>query len=203
MKRKRRINGKWRSFTSGSIGSFYDPNDATKALIESSYVRFLELLSAHLEGHAFLMGARPGASDFAVFGQLTQLTQFDPTPMALALEHAPRVFAWVEHAEDLSGAACTEDDWVKRDSIPDTLVALLAEMGRTYVPVMLANEKALDEGHDEVRTVVDGTTWVQNPFPYQRKCLAWVRDEYGKLSSSDRAVVDGLLGGTGCKTLVE
>jgi glutathione S-transferase len=167
-------------------------NDATKALIESSYVRFLELLSAHLQRSAFLMGARPGASDFAVFGQLTQLTQFDPTPMALALEHAPRVFAWVEHAEDLSGAACTEDDWVKRDSIPDTLLALLAEMGRTYVPVMLANERALDEGHDEVRTEVDGTTWVQNPFPYQRKCLAWVRDEYSNLSSSDRAAVDAV-----------
>jgi hypothetical protein len=76
-------------------------------------------------------------------------------------------------------------------------------MGRSYVPVMLANEKALDEGHDEVRTEVDGTTWVQNPFPCQRECLAWVRDEYSKLSTADRAVVDGLLEGTGCKTLVE
>lgn len=178
-------------------------NEATKTLIESSYLRFLKLLSAHLEGHAFLMGARPGASDFAVFGQLTQLTQFDPTPMALALEHAPRVFAWVEHAEDLSGAACTEEDWVKRDSIPETLLALLAEMGRTYVPVMLANETALDEGRAEVLTEVDGTTWVQDPFPYQRKSLAWVRDEYSKLSSSDRAAVDGLLEGTGCEALVD
>jgi hypothetical protein len=68
---------------------------------------------------------------------------------------------------------------------------------------MLANEKALNEAQDKVQTEVDGTTWVQDPFPYQRKCLAWVRDEYGKLSSSDRAVVDGLLEGTGCKALVE
>jgi len=178
-------------------------NEATSKLIESSYVRFLKLLSAHLEGHAFLMGARPGASDFAVLGQLTQLTQFDPTPMALALEHGPRVFAWVEHAEDLSGAACAEDDWVGRDSIPETLLALLAEMGRTYVPVMLANEKALNEARDEVQTEVDGTTWVQDPFPYQRKCLGWARDEYRKLSSSDRSVVDGLLEGTGCEALVD
>ena len=194
-----------RMFTKRQTGRLHvvGSNETTKALIESSYLRFLKLLRAHLEGHPFLMGARPGASDFAVFGQLTQLTQFDPTPMALALEHAPRVFAWVEHAEDLSGAACTEDDWVKRDSIPDTLLALLTEMGRTYVPVMLANEKALDEGHDEVRTEVDGTTWVQHPFPYQRKCVAWVRDEYIKLSTADRRLVDRLLEGTGCKTLVE
>ena len=178
-------------------------NEATKEVIESSYVRFLKLFSAHLEGSAFLMGGRPGASDFAVFGQLTQLTQFDPTPMALALEHGPRVFAWVEHAEDLSGAACVENDWVRRDSIPETLLALLEEMGRVYVPVMLANEHALNEGHDKVQSVVDGTTWVQDPFPYQRKCLAWARDEYRKLSSSDRTAVDGLLDGTGCEALIE
>ncbi|MDH3655408.1 MAG: glutathione S-transferase family protein [Myxococcales bacterium] len=178
-------------------------NETTRKVIESSYVRFLKLFSAHLEGNAFLMGARPGASDFAVFGQLTQLTQFDPTPMALTLAHAPRVFAWVEHAEDLCGAACTEDDWVERDAIPETLLALLAEMGRTYVPVMLANEKAINAGHVEVRTEVDGTTWVQDPFPYQGKCLAWVRDEHRKLSISDRTAVDGLLQGTGCEALVQ
>ena len=191
-----------RMFTKRQTGRLHvvGSNETTRELIESSYLRFLTLLSAHLEGSAFLMGARPGASDFAIFGQLTQLTQFDPTPMALTLAHAPRVFAWVEHAEDLSGAACTEDDWVQRDAIPETL---LAEMGRTYVPVMLANEKALNEAQDKVQTEVDGTTWVQDPFPYQRKCLGWVRDEYRKLSSSDRTAVDGLLEGTGCEALVE
>ena len=42
----------------------------------------------HLRQHRFLMGARPGASDFAVYGQLTQLAHFDPTPMALAVSLA-------------------------------------------------------------------------------------------------------------------
>ena len=178
-------------------------NETTRKVIESSYVRFLKLFSAHLEGSPFLMGARPGASDFATFGQLTQLTQFDPTPMALTIEHGPRVFAWVEHVEDLCGAACTEEDWVERDSIPQSLLAILREMGRVYVPVMLANEEAINAGHVKVRTEVDGTTWVQDPFPYQAKCLAWVRDEYRKLSNSDRAAVDGLLQGTGCEALVQ
>ena len=36
------------------------------------------------------MGDRPGAADFALFGQLTQLAQFDPTAVA-DLENAPRV----------------------------------------------------------------------------------------------------------------
>jgi glutathione S-transferase len=192
-------------FTKRQTGRLYvvGSNEATAEVIESSYVRFLKLFSAHLEGSAFLMGARPGASDFAAFGQLTQLTHFDPTPMTLALQHGPRVFAWVEHVEDLCGAACTEDDWVKRDSIPQTLLALLKEMGHVYVPVMLANEEALNAGNDKVQTEVDGTTWVQDPFPYQGKCLAWVRDEYRKLSIPDRTAVDRLLEGTGCEALVQ
>ena len=52
---------------------------------------------------AFVMGERPGGSDFGAYGQLTQLTHFDP----------------------------------------DTIRALLAEVGCVYVPVLLANAKAL------------------------------------------------------------
>jgi hypothetical protein len=50
------------------------------------------------------MGSRPGSSDFAVYGQLTQLAQFDPTPMAQAVRYAPRVCAQVDRA--LAGTGC-------------------------------------------------------------------------------------------------
>jgi len=89
------------------------------------------------------MGERPGGSDFGAYGQLTQLTHFDPTPTDETLKHAPRVFAWVDLMEDLSGLPPTEADWMRRDSIPDTIRALLAEVGCVYVPVLLANAKAL------------------------------------------------------------
>jgi len=78
-------------------------NATTAPVIEAGYRRVLEALEDHLRQHRFLMGNRPGASDFAVYGQLTQLTQFDPTPMALAADVAPRVCAWVMLLEDLSG----------------------------------------------------------------------------------------------------
>lgn len=41
-------------------------------------------LDARLEVSRFVMGARPGASDFGLYGQLTQLAGSDPTPSALA-----------------------------------------------------------------------------------------------------------------------
>jgi hypothetical protein len=42
---------------------------------------------------------------------------------------------------------------------------------------------------------------VQKPFPYQAKCLAWLREGYAALASGDRAAVDAVLSGTGCETL--
>ncbi|MDE0176988.1 MAG: glutathione S-transferase, partial [Gammaproteobacteria bacterium] len=103
--------------------------------------------------------------------------------------------------EDLSGLEPAEADWVGRDEVPKTLRALLVEVGRTYVPVMLANARAIDSGSVRVEAVVDGEPWVQRPFPYQAKCLQWVRQEYARLDGTDRAFVDGILGGTGCESL--
>lgn len=37
----------------------------------------------------------------------------------------------------------------------------------------------------------------QKPFPYQRKCLGWLRESYAKLSPADRKIVDATLAGTG------
>jgi len=93
-------------------------NATTAPIIEASYVRFLDLMTCHLERHAFLMGGRPGASDFAIYGQLTQLTHFDPTPMDLSLKRAPRVYAWVDVVDDLSGLQPTEADWLAARRCP-------------------------------------------------------------------------------------
>jgi glutathione S-transferase len=176
-------------------------NAATAPVIEAGYQRVLQALEEHLRHHAFLMGARPGASDFALYGQLTQLAQFDPTPMALAVEHAPRVCAWVALLEDLSGIEPADDDWLNASALPASLRTLLAEAGRLYAPVMLANAHALAAGQAEVHAVVDGQPWVQQAFPYQGKCLAWLQRDYDALSAEARARVDRALAGTGCEAL--
>jgi len=176
-------------------------NPTTGPVIEASYERFLDVLKARLADSAFLFGARPSSADFAAFGQLTQLTHFDPTPMAVTLEHAPRVWAWVELVEDLSGLEPEETDWVAPGAIPDSLRALFAEAGRCYAPVMLANARALLDGADTVETEVDGKPWVQQPFPYQGKCLQGLRRDYAALDAGARAVVDDVLAGTGCEAL--
>lgn len=178
-------------------------NPVTAPIIEASYVRFLDLFEAHLCQHPFLLGARPGAGDFAVAGQLTQLAMFDPTPMALTAERAPRVFAWTGAMEDLTGLEPADGDWFQMAALPATLKAILAELGRVYVPLLLANARALQDGAPQVETEIDGAPWVQQPFPYQAKCLAWLRDEYSSLKPEARAAVETALAGSGCEALFE
>lgn len=176
-------------------------SDETAPVIEASYTRYLSAMKAHLEGSSFLLGARPGAGDFAAFGQLTQLAKFDPTPMQLTLDKAPVVFAWVDLVDDLSGMEPGDDEWVARDAIPTTLIDIFKEVGNYYVPALLANAKALMNGDAKVETEIDGVRWTQQPFAYQGKCLQWLHEERAKLSDKDRAFVDDVLAGTGCEKL--
>ena len=178
-------------------------NNTTAPVIEASYERFLNLFNAHLKVHPYLMGNRPGASDFATFGQLTALTHFDPTPMALTMKVAPRVYAWVEVSEDLSGLEPKESDWLDPANIPSTTIALLKEFGRVYVPALIANTKAIAGGSETFETEIDGKPWKQQTFPYQAKCLQWIRNAYADLNDTNRASVDKILAGTGINTLFQ
>jgi glutathione S-transferase len=194
-------NGKM--FAERQIGrlAIVGSNEITAPVIEESYRRLLQLLDAHLTSSRFMFGGRPASSDFGLFGQLTQLVGFDPTPAAIAHRQAPRVVAWVDVTEDLSGLEPNEREWTPRDAVPDTLRALLAEVGRVYVPFLLANAAALERGAEKVECVIAGRPWTQRPFPYQGKCLRWLREGYAALARDDRVAVDGLLAGTGCEPL--
>jgi glutathione S-transferase len=177
---------------------FVGSNEVTGPVIEASYVRFIDALEDHLRGHRFLLGERPGAADFGVYGQLTQLAHFDPTSMALTLRRAPRVYAWVSSLDDQSGLEPTDAQWFDCAVLPATVSALLCEIGRVYPALMLANAAALQAGAAEFKTEIDGQPWVQQAFPYQGKCLSWLRRDYQALDAQARGRFDRALAGSGC-----
>jgi glutathione S-transferase len=181
----------------GVVGS----NDVTAEVIEESYRRFLAAFDAQLQRSRFLFGNRPASSDFAMMGQLTCLALFDPTPSALTAELSPRIYAWTEVMEDLSGLEPNDGDWVRPENLPETFRGMLREVGRTHAPFLLANADAVERGAERVETEIDGRPWVQKPFPYQRKCLGWLRESYAKLAPTERKIADGVLAGTGCEVL--
>jgi len=113
-----------------------------------------------------------------------------------------RTVAWVGVIEDLSGLEVSDDDWFKYEDIPSTITELLTEIGKGYVPALLANAKAIENEEKEWETEIDGCIWRQKSFPYQAKCLMWINEEYNLLSNSDKVKVNDLLKGTGCERLI-
>ena len=174
----------------------------TASTIESSYQRFLEALEAHLAQLPFMLGHRPGAGDFALYGQLSQLVGFDPTPRELAHQISPRSVAWVDHLADQSGADPQASDWTMLEDLPSSLNLLLAEIGRVYAPAQLANANAHALGNSEWECTIDGAAWRQRTFPYQAKCLRWTQELFQQLTAQDQKRVLDRLDGTGIEAML-
>jgi hypothetical protein len=177
--------------------------DENRPVVEASYERLLDLLDALLHEHPFLLGHRPGRGDFGLYGQLRQLVMFDPVSARVAIQRSARTVNWVDRVDDLSWWPVTDETegWCDSTTVPAATRSLLGEIGRTYVPFMLANAAALQAGSDAVEVEIDGHRYRQAPFAYQGKCLMWLREHYAALDSADRAAVDSLLAGTGCESL--
>ena len=214
----RQINRLW------VVGS----NDETAELIDQSYKRYLSSLENHLSNSSFMFGQRPSSSDFALYGQLTQLVGFDPTPRDIAIKISPRTMAWVNIMSDLSGLhdkggigeffgvknqnsdksssinyfQSNEYGWNELDNLPNSLKDLFIEIGRVYIPCLISNAEAHKKGEDLWETKIDGSKWKQKTFPYQVKCLNWIKDEFNKLSDMDKNYVTDYLKGTGCNKIL-
>jgi glutathione S-transferase len=186
------------------IGRLYvvGSSDVTAPVIDASYRRYLAAMENHLGSQKFMLGSRPGAGDFGMYGQLTQLVGFDPTPRAITHEVSPRTVAWVDQMRDLSGLEPADSDWLRLEDQADSLRELMAEIGRVYAPAQLLNAKAVQAGEKTWEGEIDGATWTQQTFPYQAKCLKWTNERYQALSAGDRARVDKLLAGTGVESML-
>ena len=178
-------------------------NEETAPIIDASYRRFLAAMESHLANQPFMLGQRPGAGDFGLFGQLSQLVGFDPTSREIAHDVSPRTVGWVDKMPDGSGLTPEASDWITVEDQPDSLKGLLSEIGRVYTPAQLANAHAVMAKEKTRQCEIDGAAWRQRTFPYQAKCLQWTRDQYGQLSTTDRARVDALIAGTGIEPMLE
>ena len=176
-------------------------NEDTAKIIDSSFKKFMKLFNLHLENNPFLLGNLPTSSDFAFYGQLSQLIGFEPTSRAIAHDLAIRVIAWHDLMNDLSGLDVCKNTLNILEECPDSLKHILNEVGKFYIPVLLANSKAIANGKESWETEVDGSIWKQKSFPYQAKCLTWIINEFNSLNDADKKRVLDFLDGTGCEKL--
>jgi hypothetical protein len=175
----------------------------TAPVMEGSYRRLLALLEDLIAQRLFLFGQRPAAADFGLYGQLTQLCLFDPASMRLAHESAPRVVAWVQRIEDLGGWRVDQQQWLPREQAVPALLPLLREVGTTYLPLLLANAAAKAAGVPTLSCEVLGQRLQQQVFPYQLKCLRWLREQFAALEPADQSWVREQLAAAGCLPLLE
>ena len=177
-------------------------NDTTAGLIDASYKRFLKLMDGHLSISKFLFGEKPSSADFAIYGQLTQLIGFEPTSRKIAYDNALRLVSWQDVMADLSGHDVDNSNWIPLEESPDSLKEIMKEFGRMYVPALLANANAIMKGEETWETEIDGSVWKQKAFPYQAKCLKWIKEEFDALNENDQSRVKTFLDGTGCEILL-
>ena len=188
----------WQTSRLWVVGS----NEITAPIIEASFKRFLGQLNHCLSQHPFLFGNRPSSADYALFGQLSALVGFDPTSRALAHEISPRVIAWQDLMEDLSGLEPSENDWVNFEGAEQNLSNLFQEVGKVYLPALLANSLAVAQEEKTWIAEIDGAKWELRSFPYQAKCLKWINDEFQALNESDQKQIKEFLTKTGCGELI-
>ena len=155
-----------------------------------------------LSNKLFLFGEKPSSADFAIYGQLTQLINFDPTSRKITYDRSLRLVSWLDIMTDLSGHDVDNSNWTSLEDSPDSLKEIMKEFGKMYVPALLANARAIIEGEETWETEIDGSLWKQKTFPYQAKCLNWIKEEFDKLNADNKSRVRAFLDGTGCEQIL-
>ena len=177
-------------------------NKKTAPLIDQCFKKIISILEDHFINFPFLLGSRPSSADFAFFGQLSQLVGFDPTPRSIIEKNSMRTMAWVGKTEDLSGLEPDSEDWISDSKLPETIKRIFCEVGKTYVPTMLKNEEAFNSGEEKWSAEILGREWEQRTFPYQVKCLKWIREEFRSLGDKHQTKVLNLLKDTDCERIL-
>lgn len=171
---------------------------ATRAHVESIYLRTLDALEAIVRARPFLLGDAPTLADFGFFASMFRHFGIDPTASALMRVRAPGVYAWVARVwnarASVEGQRSTLVDGVPADWAP-----ILDAVGVAYLPYLTANAEAWHAGRRRFDVVVEGAQYRHVPTSrYRVWCLEQLRRHYERLPETARAPVRALLERHGC-----
>lgn len=168
----------------------------SRDILGHSFRVVLGCLNDLIETQEYLFGSRPSLADFGWFGQLYQMT-IDPTGSAFMRREFPRVFSWLLRLDDLSGST---GEWNAIDApLAKGTASLLRFVCATHLPLLSTNARAAAAGDAMCRFEVDGMLFEQTTNKYHVKCLAWLREEYGRLDADSRRRVGAALEASGCE----
>ncbi len=134
-----------------------------QAAAEAEYIRIVEAMESQLQESPYMLGNRPTAVDCILLGGLRAHTNMDPTPKK-AIQKYNRVIRWAEESAD---------QWDGKGELapfPESTPFarfVLAEMGSTYAPFVLANADALKAGAKAFHASIYGedVSYLSRPYP--------------------------------------
>jgi len=135
--------------------------------IEAAFEEWLDLFSAHLVDHPYLVGGRPTVGDYGLIAAMWAHLYRDPAPSMIIKQRAPRVGRWVErmttcepylHEYDGHDGSLIDDD-----NVPETLVALMRFVAEEYLPEISAHVHVANEWLADNPQIEAGTNGLENP----------------------------------------
>jgi len=171
----------------------------THGLLDDAFLRMLAAMEEALGDQPYLLGSRFTVADASAYGQLAMNTQ-DRSADGLIAARAPRTHAWVMRI------ASGDNDGAGGDAglvVGARLEPLLAEIARTFVPLMRQNEsayaklraggqgrfneKAFDRGEALYDGELDGRPFRSVAKTFQVAVWRRLKDEWRALDDGARA----------------
>ncbi len=135
--------------------------------IEAAFEEWLDLFSAHLRHHPYLLGGRPTIGDFGLIAAMWAHLFRDPKPTSLIKQRAPRVGRWVERMTTrepyLHEYADHDGALIDPADLPDTLLDLMRFVAVDYLPEIVAHVDAANEWLAAHPDIEPGTNGLDNP----------------------------------------
>jgi glutathione S-transferase len=121
-----------RAYTTATCEPFGVTQQNVGSWIDEVLKPWLRALGAHFEARPYLFGERPSLADFAVFGGDVAHFTNDPVCRRWVDEVAPPV---VKHTHRMLEPEDQDfGSFAEEGDVPETLVAVLADLGRLYLP---------------------------------------------------------------------
>lgn len=135
--------------------------------IEASFAEWLDLFSAHLEDHPYLLGGHPTVGDYGLIAAMWAHLYRDPAPSTLIKQRAPRVGRWVERmtSNELYVHEYPDHDGSLIDdtALPETLLALMRYVSQEYLPEIAAHVDVANQWLAENPDIETGTNGLEHP----------------------------------------
>ncbi len=131
------------------VAQVWGVNESTTALVEALYLEFLNVLNAHFEDYAYLLGWRPCVGDFGLLAPLYAHLGRDPHPARIMQQRAVRVYRWVERMnradQDVPEYFDAGSDFLAGDDVPQSLLNVLKVVAEDFVPETRAAADSINQ----------------------------------------------------------